>query len=118
MADEGRKKLAAHKQIVSMTKVLMINNLPADRVDAFRWLFHADTQMPGQISKDVIDITDGAQPGVHIVKHVHCSDKQTQILNALCHFDPVSPWQKDVLTSPILACESGCCILPRALGTE
>jgi len=60
-----------------MTRVLTIDNLPADRVDALRWLFHADTQLPGQIGKDVIDITDSAEPGVYLVKHVHYSDKQT-----------------------------------------
>jgi len=85
------KKMADHKKILSMTRTMTIDNLPADRVDALRWMFHAGTQLPGQIGKDVIDITDSVEQGVYVVKYVHYSDKQTQIL-------------KDVLTTELNNC--------------
>jgi len=74
-----------------MMRVLTIDNLPEDRVGALRWLFHAGTQLPGQIGKDVINITDAAGPCVYVVKYVHYSDKQTQIL-------------KDVRTTELKIC--------------
>jgi len=85
------KRMADHQKILSMTRTMTIDNLPADRVNALRWIFHAGTQLPGQIGKDVIDITDSVEQGVYVVKYVHCSDKQTQIL-------------KDVLTTELNIC--------------
>ena len=85
------KKIVEHKKLLSMTRTLAIDNLPADKVDELRWLFHAGTKLPGTIGRDVIDITDTAQQGVYIVKYVHYSDKQTQIL-------------KDVLTTELAIC--------------
>jgi len=85
------KKMVDHKKILSMTRTLMIDNLPTDRVNALWWLFHAGTQLPVQIDKDVINITDSVEQGVYVVKYVHYSDKQTQIL-------------KDVLTTELNIC--------------
>jgi len=39
------KKMVDHKKILSMTRTLMMDNLPAAQVDALRWLFHAGTQL-------------------------------------------------------------------------
>ena len=94
--DQGRRrdlpnKIAEHKKLLSRTRTLTIDNLPADKVDALRWLFHAGTKLPGQIGRDVIDITDTAEQGGYVVKYVHYSDKQTQIL-------------KDVLTTQLQIC--------------
>jgi len=83
--------MADHKKILSMMRTLTIDNLPADWVNALWWLFHAGTQLPGQIGKDVIDITDSVEQGVYVVKYVHYSNKQTQML-------------KDVLTTELNIC--------------
>ena len=74
------EKVAAHKQIMSMIRSQRIDNLRPDNAVELRWLFHSGSKLPGKVQNDVVDISEGNQPMEYVLKYVHYSDRQTDIL--------------------------------------